>query len=467
MRALYIHPGMNGRSSMYAIMPMGAVALVNLLRERGWSVCGVNAAMERSLSSSFDLARFLASLPRQDLVLIDLHWYMHTAGAFEAASLARTLWEDSIVVVGGMTASIFAEDVLRLCPSIDVVIRGDAEDAVLQLAELACHGDRDFARIPNAVYWNDNTICRSPRLAATSPTLFNELDFVTIDWLHNWQAYYKTGISGYSPMQKSRYWLETARGCFYNCIMCGGGQSVHENLCGLRRPLFRDVGRILSDIERLYELGVEQVAFSHDIFTLPFPGREDLLRGLLARGLKVGLYHEFWRLTATFVISQLHTVFDAERSDIAISPESGCEVVRKRNFPSKFFKNEELLELLRTLSKATFELQVFFAANLPWETETTWQETLRLTRDIVSVYGCDRLTLYAGFITIDPMSPMWLNPDTYNIHRYFSGLSDYWRMTNEGVRRPGYESEELTIAGVRRNLERFREVAISMRKAQV
>ena len=85
MKCIYLHPGMNADSAEYAFIPMGAVGLINRLRARGWEARGVNLPMERAFDPAFDLGARLRDFSDFDLALIDLHWYVHSSGAVEAA----------------------------------------------------------------------------------------------------------------------------------------------------------------------------------------------------------------------------------------------------------------------------------------------------------------------------------------------------------------------------------------------
>src|SRR5215472_18997543 len=142
MKCLYVHPGMNAHSTEYAIIPMGLVGLVNLLREHAWTVRGINAPMERGLDPSFDLAARIRDFAPFELALVDLHWYVHTAGAIAAAQEIKAICPGATVVVGGITATQFDAELLSLSDAVDVVIRGDAELPLQWLAHAVSHGNK-------------------------------------------------------------------------------------------------------------------------------------------------------------------------------------------------------------------------------------------------------------------------------------------------------------------------------------
>ena len=94
VHVLYIHPAKFGVGferagepvgRPYGLIPMGLVALVNVLRENGIGVKGLNYPMESLLDERFDLRKWLSGQPDVRVVLIDLHWYEHAYGAIDVA----------------------------------------------------------------------------------------------------------------------------------------------------------------------------------------------------------------------------------------------------------------------------------------------------------------------------------------------------------------------------------------------
>jgi hypothetical protein len=149
MDILYIHPAKQEVSARYdkfvssppyPFIPVGVVGLVNMLRNQGWNVVGINLPLELTLQPAFNLRRWLTTQPRPRMVLIDLHWYEHSFGAMDVARAVKSIWPSTPVVIGGLTASNFAEEILANFPLIDFIIRGDAEKPLRLLAERCCGG---------------------------------------------------------------------------------------------------------------------------------------------------------------------------------------------------------------------------------------------------------------------------------------------------------------------------------------
>ena len=61
------------------------------------------------------------------LVMIDLHWYEHAYGAMDVMRACKHVWPDVPVLLGGLTVSRFAEEIMARFDAVDYVIRGDPE----------------------------------------------------------------------------------------------------------------------------------------------------------------------------------------------------------------------------------------------------------------------------------------------------------------------------------------------------
>jgi radical SAM superfamily enzyme YgiQ (UPF0313 family) len=71
-------------------------------------------------------------------VMVDLHGYRHSYSAISAALACKQVLRRARVVLGGISASLFAAETLRSFPEVDFVIRGDAEEPLLSLARHVC-----------------------------------------------------------------------------------------------------------------------------------------------------------------------------------------------------------------------------------------------------------------------------------------------------------------------------------------
>lgn len=439
MDILYLHPAKQevdarydkfAASPPYPFIPVGVIGFVNLLRADGWQVEGLNLPLELAREPAFDLRGWLHAKSPAKLVMIDLHWYEHCFGAIEAARAVKAIWPQTFVVVGGLTASNFAEEILAHFKEIDYIVRGDAETP-LQLLAAHCCADAasDLTKIPNLLYRQAGKLKQNPRTYFAKPVDLDALDFVSTDWLHHSRSYaalqhYGQGKIDLHNPQNLGHWLTVGRGCVFNCAYCGGGKHSHAQLAGRNGYVVRSVEKVVDDVARLADLGYHQVALSLDIATFGPEWWRTFFAQIKQRQIKIGLYNEFFQLPAGEFLDELGSAVDLTHTEVAISPLSGNEGVRKKN--GKFYTNERFLHMLQTLKKYEIPIFIYFSLNLPGETFATFKETLQLAYAIGQTYPPHLLRMLNPCHTLDPLSPMSRQPEAYGMTVQYKTFMDYY-----------------------------------------
>ncbi|HRW04420.1 MAG TPA: radical SAM protein [Caldilineaceae bacterium] len=439
MDILYLHPAKqeaNARfdkykaSSPYPFIPVGVIGLLNLLRSEGWQVEGFNLSMTLTMYSGFNLLRWLASKPRPKLVMIDLHWYEHAFGALDVAQTVKRVWPTVPIVLGGLTASNFAEEILENFPTVDFIIKGDAEKPLRLLAAHCCgEGTPALASIPNLVYRAAGTIHQTTHAYFATPEDLDALDFVTLDWLHHADSYSALQYSGtgllrlHDPNLKS-HWLCIGRGCVFNCTYCGGGKASHNTLAGRNGYVVRRPERVVDDIERLVAQGFQQVALSLDPATFGPEWWRPFFSQLRSRHLTIGIYNEFFQLPSVEFLDALAASANVQHTEVAISPLSGDEAVRRQN--GKFYTNERFLAMLERLAAHEIPIFIYFSLNLPGETPQTFKQTLHLADAIGKQYPSHLLRMLNPCHTLDPVSPMSRQPAAFGLQVHYQTFMDYY-----------------------------------------
>lgn len=437
---LYIHPakqeveakfGRYRASPYYPLIPVGVIGMMNLLRKQGWDAQGLNFPLEIMLDTGFQLDAWLQELddpPR--LVLIDVHWYEHCFGGMNVARHVRKVLPEAKILVGGLTATFWAEEILRTHPEIDFVIRGDGELPLLKLAEKICGGaDHGWDAVPNLTWREHKTIKNSLEFHTADANMLDDLDFVSTDWLLHAPGYgalqYTGGgrIEPYNPTRRG-HWLTVGRGCVFDCIYCGGGKKSHADLAARNGYVMRNPAGVVDDLERLAAEGYQQVSLSLDIATFPAPWWRAFFADMQARKIRIGLYNEFFQLPSPEFIRQFGAAADLEHTEVAISPLSGNEEVRRLN--GKHYGNARFLGMLENLKAYRIPIFVYFSLNLPGETMLTFRETLKLAEQVGQAYPADRLRMLNPCHTIDPMSPMSRLPGHFKIHVEYNTFRDYY-----------------------------------------
>jgi radical SAM superfamily enzyme YgiQ (UPF0313 family) len=159
-------------------------------------------------------ARFVR--PDTDLVCVSVNWGYADASV---AAQIRSLPAGVRVVVGGRHATEDPERWLTGCPNVDVVVRGDGEEAMIELARGTAPGE-----VAGISYRQDGRIVHTAR-RVSSPV---------IDGLRPVRATrrysYHTSQAGL-PLNLSVDSIATSRGCPFNCRFC----SLVNNPWGSKR----------------------------------------------------------------------------------------------------------------------------------------------------------------------------------------------------------------------------------------
>ena len=76
---------------------------------------------------------------------------MHSQGAIELAKVCKAAHPETMIVVGGLTSTVFSEEIIQKYDFIDAVIRGEAEKPFLELMKGLERSDK-LEEIPNLTF---------------------------------------------------------------------------------------------------------------------------------------------------------------------------------------------------------------------------------------------------------------------------------------------------------------------------
>jgi hypothetical protein len=436
---LYVHPAkqeVDARydkfisSPPYPIVPVGIIGLMNMLRSCGWAVQGLNLPLELILRPAFHLQRWLRDQSPPVLAMVDLHWYEHSYGAIEVARAIKAVWPHVSLVLGGLTASCFAVEIMNQFPEVDYIICGDAEEPLKLLAEGCCgDGPTDPGQIPNLVFRHPDQVQRNRLSYTAAPGDLDRLDFVSMDWLVHWRNYAALQYSGAGKVEAHEprlrgHWLAVGRGCVYNCPYCGGCKKAHRKLARRNAFVLRSPGRVAQEVRTLQDQGFHQVSFSLDLASFEPAWWQAFFAQLRESKVRIGLYNEFYQLPSDEFLQEFLSVAELAHTEVAISPLSGDEHVRRRN--GKFYSNTRLLRALETLKQYRIPIFVYFSLNLPGETPRAFGRTLELAGQIGQRYPPELLRMLNTCHTLDPASPMSENPGPFGVQVRYRTFQDYY-----------------------------------------
>jgi MoaA/NifB/PqqE/SkfB family radical SAM enzyme/radical SAM superfamily enzyme YgiQ (UPF0313 family) len=341
------------------------------------------------------VARHLAGL-RARVFAVDLHWLVHAPGALEVLRLCRQLHPAARTVVGGMSATHFAETILEQHVAVDFVITGDGERPMLKLLDVLLRGG-DVSTVPNLWYRRHGRVVRS------RGTYFAEEE-----------SDYR-GLA-YAPLR---------RGCAYDCPHCGVSRTATQALFGARSRYRYASEKVANEIlghaghpGRLRLVG-------DPILTLGPGGMRRLLGGIGAHGADVDLGVDFLFMHPVAEVDRLARAFRSVR--IAIRPDSGDEQVRRGQ--GKPYSNEDLLRCVAAAaSRDNVTVAVTFTLGLGGDDAAALERSMGLARHLLRLESKHPIELqFQALWFLHPGSRALVDPAACGYRSEFADLPTFRR----------------------------------------
>ena len=420
-------------------MPMGLLALASALTEAGIDAEIIHSDCERG-----KVIDELLGFSDLDVVAFDCHWVNQSLPVLETADLVKRIRPDVFILLGGFTASFFAEEILLNHPQVDAIIKGDADVPIVKLCEAHVEkltaadsaiqaGTGRFLRdVPNLIWRDENGKIHANQLSyvATAEDM-ERLDFACLDLLRNWEYYRKRSIYwthfaplNFAPLNLSPlFFLEIGRGCTNTCLSCGGSAEAQRIINNRETVAVRSVDSVIATVKKAMSFG-----FRTFFTDFEFVGSDEwymrLFTAIRADGLDIHYVYSSWALTSIQMVDALSHSF--ERAFIQLSPESGDVELRRKNKGARaFYSNQQLRECLDYIgTKGNLKVQLYFGYFLAFESSETVLTTLKFIMELLLAYP-DLVEIgYLPFST-DPASLLFLHPERYDVSIAVRSFQDY------------------------------------------
>jgi len=236
-------------SSVACVMPpVGIASIAAVLRKAGHEVTIIDGALEPNLTNEVLSERIAQKKP-------DIVGFSATTSGFpDAYDLCREVKKQcsyATTVFGGVHASWGKGSLLVNYPAIDVIIAGEGESAMLELAEGNRHSDHTFYREDGRIVSGDKE---------TALLKLDDLPFPAYDLLDGFPRRYLPPLFSYPHAPAAT--VISSRGCIYKCSYCD--RSVFGSGFRWNSPEYT-----FAQIEWLYrDYGIRHINFYDDLFTL-------------------------------------------------------------------------------------------------------------------------------------------------------------------------------------------------------
>lgn len=428
---LFIHvPEYNPRKGPFVMaMAMGIFALADYLQRKGYNTEIIHLGVEKIVNNKYSIKKYLRD-KNVCLIGISLQWHHQSRDCINLTAYIKSFYPRVKIVLGGFTASYFADEIMKRFKDIDFIIRGDGEIPLLGLVKEVSKQKPNYFLVPNLIWRNNNKIITNVQKYTANEEDINKLNFSNLNLLKNYSTYLVTPIRmpNYSReylCNTKGFYLCTGRGCSVNCVFCGGSRISQKTINNRDRTVFRSAKRVLATIKELSEFGIDCLHISFD----PSPDKKyyiDLFSLIRKNKINISMVFECWSIPALEFIDEFEKTFGKGKySRIVLSPETGSDRLR-RLIKGFYYSNNELLKVLPYLKSKKIFTDIYFSYPLPFESIGDKEETkdfVELIKKEIKNNGRVLIQDY-GF---DPGSPMFLNPERYGITKKSKLFIDYCR----------------------------------------
>ncbi|MBL9024298.1 MAG: cobalamin-dependent protein [Myxococcales bacterium] len=419
---------------LYEYFPVGFKTLQRFLGERGHDVRILNLASLFVRYPHLDADSVLRALDAP-IVGIDLHWMIHVQGALDIARRLKAVRPDVKVLLGGISATYYAEELVRY-PFVDWVMGGyDTHVPMAELLDRFRRGE-SVEGIPNLFYKDDSGTPRKTGLTYLPNTFA-----CGIDWSTQPVAPKTKGL----PIREL---LSTQNaGCAYNCPWCGGSRDAFRRIFGRKKAMARkpqeEIRYELETIKRL-ENASSYHFYSVGSYNESPSGLTHFLDRIAETSLKSISFEQF-HLTPDETLQQMARL--GSRVSITLSPESHDPRIATLSGRG-VYSNEEMESWIeRALGYGIHSIDVWYFVGMPEQTRESAMDTVVYCERLLERFkGKNVNPMICPMVPfLDPASNIFESPERYGYKVFFRTAEEHRRGMERAslVNRMNYETKWL------------------------
>ena len=348
-----------------------------------------------------------------EVVAVSCKWWDTLFGALELAKFVKSLHPDIKCVVGGQTATSFAQDIVEKT-AFDAVIKGDGEKPLLDYVRGEPKSNlvtSDGLDLPVS-YVQKSSDSDDLRLLSDLTQIADPLLLKTV---------------GHSAP-----YVWTGKGCRCACLFCGGSALGQKKLFGRKGYLYRPIDHVLNDIETLAPWSENSVMFDFD--PIADPQKADYYKELF-RQLPAKKYHLFfysWSLPDLDFVELLEERF----ASVFLSLDAQCysERLRKdlaeKNQLKPFRPNADFEKTIAHIGQSKdMETGLYGIVGLAGELPEDVQAAFDWTASVIHQYGHVLSEVSVTPLSTEPGALLDRNPEKYGMVVCRKTFEDYVAFT--------------------------------------
>jgi radical SAM superfamily enzyme YgiQ (UPF0313 family) len=321
------------------------------------------------------------------------------SNALNIAKKVKACSPDTPVVMGGPHVTFTAEETVNNA-CVDVVVRGEGDETIVELAQYYIEGKGDVKTIQGITYTNGGTISTPDR-----PFIKN-LDALPFPARHliDVSTYEHGGL------------CITGRGCPYNCQFCAAGP-----LSGYKYRL-RSIPNVITEIKECYhKFGLNDFFFADSTFTAHPERTRKMCEAILDLDFPITWICGSRVSVVTPELLELMARAGCRRIDYGA--ESGSNKILKDI--RKGITSEMVYKAVSWALNAGIAVECSFIIGHPTDTVETIRETFEFVRVLKNLEGAERLQVDFGVVTPLPGTELWDRAEELGITIFSKDWDDY------------------------------------------
>ncbi|WP_321211579.1 B12-binding domain-containing radical SAM protein [Methanothermobacter sp. DP] len=277
--------------------------------------------------------------------------------SLEYIKAIKRVLPDVLTVIGGPHPTFLPLETLSDCRELDVVVMGEGEETIVELAEGCERGDRGVLEGVKGISYRTDE-----RLRTTPPRpLIENLDDIPFPARH------LVPFRDYETSSQEAGGMITSRGCVYPCRYCS------SSLIMGKKFRFRSPENVVDEVEELTEIyGLREIAFLDDTFMLHRPRAREIAEEIRRRDLDVS----FVTSSRVDMVQEplLRTLREAGMSTVYYGVESGCQ--RILDMMKKGITVKQSEDAVKAAKRAGLDVITSFILGYPGERPSEMDRTI-------------------------------------------------------------------------------------------
>jgi radical SAM superfamily enzyme YgiQ (UPF0313 family) len=294
---------------------------------------------------------------------------------YQVAKIAKDVREDCKVIVGGPHATFLPNQTLKECRFIDIIVRSEGEETIMELAETLEKGE--WETVKGITFRKGNNIMSNePRsfIKDIDKIPFPSWDLLSMDKYHFCGQRYASML--------------TSRGCPFNCTFCASSRLFGGFWRG------RSPENVVEEIRILNEkFGIKNIEFVDDTFTFDQKRAERICEEIVREGLDIS-----WGASSRVDTLSRRLVEKMKKAGcwiLFLGIESGCQKIL--DAVGKRITIEHARKAVKIVKEAGIQVLGSFIIGFLQDTIETINETIRFAKTLNLDYAeFSILTPYPG-----------------------------------------------------------------------